>query len=94
MQKGLNLLQIEGFTVHNSAENSPTEGLDGRKPLHEQLMTRVTSIKHSLKSIYIHLETAHGEKSTLWAVVERGRNGAWHKEFNVAKTSSSEQYLC
>lgn len=56
-------------------------------------MERVTSIRRSLKPIYIHLETAHGEKSTLWAVVEGIRNGAWHEEFNIAKTSSSEQYL-
>lgn len=56
-------------------------------------MERVTSIRRSLKPTYIHLETAYGEKFTLWAVVAGIRNGAWHKEFDIDKTSSSEQYL-
>lgn len=56
-------------------------------------MEIVTSIRHSSKPIYIHLEMAYGEKSTLWAVVEGIRNGVWHKEFNINNTSSSEQYL-
>lgn len=93
VQKGLNLLQTEGFTAHNSAEISPTKGPWWKKaPVHEYLMERVTSIKRSFKPIYIHLETAHGEKSTLWAMVEGKRNRAWHEEFSIDKMSS-EQYL-
>ena len=93
-QKGLNLLQTEGFTVHNSAEISPTKGPWQKKaPEHECLVERVTSTKCSLKPIYIHLEMAQEEKSTLWAVVEGIRNLGWHKRFNIDKTSSCEQYL-
>lgn len=56
-------------------------------------MGRATSIRCLLKTIYTHLEVAHGEKPVLWAVVAGIRSRIWHEEFNVDKTSLCEQYL-